>query len=37
VRCLDTELDPLAQAHGLARVQVVPMPANNLTVVWCQS
>jgi SAM-dependent methyltransferase len=37
VRCLDTELDPLAQTHGLARVRVVQMPANNLTVVWCRS
>jgi SAM-dependent methyltransferase len=34
VRCLDTELDPLAQAHGLVRVRVVQMPANNLTIVW---
>jgi SAM-dependent methyltransferase len=37
VRCLETELDPLAQTHGLARVRVVQMPANNLAVVWCRS
>jgi hypothetical protein len=37
VRCLETELDPLAQAHGLVRVRVVQMPANNLAVVWCRS
>jgi SAM-dependent methyltransferase len=37
VRCLDTDLDPLAQKHGLARVRVVQMPANNLTVIWRRS
>ena len=36
VRCLDTELDPLAEAQGLARVRFAQMPANNFTVVWCR-
>jgi SAM-dependent methyltransferase len=36
VRCLEGELDPLAAAAGLDRDQVVPMPANNLVVVWCK-
>lgn len=34
VRCLDTEVTPLAEAHGFAREGIVPMPANNLTVVF---
>jgi SAM-dependent methyltransferase len=34
VRCLDTELEPLATAAGLVRRRVVQMPANNLVVVW---
>lgn len=37
VRCLDTELDPLAEAAGLARVRIVQMPANNLAIVWRKS
>ncbi len=34
VRCLDTQVTPLAQRHGLALDEVVPMPANNLSVVF---
>ena len=34
VRCLDTELAPLAAAAGLVLEAVVTMPANNLTVIW---
>lgn len=34
VRCLDTELQPLAADAGLVLDFVVPMPANNLTVIW---
>jgi SAM-dependent methyltransferase len=34
VRCLDTELEPLAKAVGLARRRVVQMPANNLITLW---
>ena len=34
VRCLDTELEPVAAAVGLALDDVIPMPANNLTVIW---
>ena len=34
VRCLDTELAPLAAASGLVLDEVTLMPANNLTVVW---
>ncbi len=34
IRCLDTELDPLATAAGLTRARIVQMPANNLIVVW---
>ena len=34
VRCLDTELGPLAAGADLVLDAVIPMPANNLTVVW---
>lgn len=34
VRCLDTELEPLAKTAGLARRRVVQMPANNLITLW---
>ncbi len=34
VRCLDTELEPVATAAGLFLDGVVPMPANNLSVIW---
>lgn len=34
VRCLDTEVAPLAEANGLAVDEVVEMPANNLTVIF---
>lgn len=33
VRCLDTEVVPLAQRSGFALDRVVEMPANNLTVI----
>jgi hypothetical protein len=34
VRCLDTEVVPLADASGFALHEVVAMPANNLTVIF---
>lgn len=34
LRCLDTQVMPLAERNGFALQEVVPMPANNLTVVW---
>ncbi len=34
VRCLDTEMAPVAAAAGLVLDAVIPMPANNLTVIW---
>lgn len=34
VRCLDTQVTPLAQRNGLALDEIVPMPANNLSVVF---
>lgn len=34
VRCLDSEVAPLALAHGLALDQAVAMPANNLLAVF---
>ena len=34
IRCLDTELESLAAAAGLVLEIVVPMPANNFSVVW---
>lgn len=34
IRCLDTELEPLAAEAGLVLEIVVPMPANNFTVIW---
>lgn len=34
VRCLDTEVVPLAASCGFALGDVVPMPANNLSVVF---
>lgn len=33
VRCLDTEVVPLAARNGFALARIVDMPANNLTVV----
>jgi hypothetical protein len=34
VRCLDTEVLPLAKRTGFALERVVEMPANNLTVIF---
>jgi SAM-dependent methyltransferase len=34
VRCLDTEVKPLAEQTGFRLDEIVSMPANNLTVVW---
>ncbi|MFN3399549.1 MAG: DUF938 domain-containing protein [Ferrovibrio sp.] len=34
VRCLDTEVVPLAQRAGFALDRVIEMPANNLTVIF---
>ena len=34
VRCLDTELQPLASRHGFRPADVHPMPSNNLIVVF---
>jgi SAM-dependent methyltransferase len=34
VRCLDTEVAPMAEKSGFALEEVVAMPANNLTVVF---
>jgi hypothetical protein len=34
VRCLDTEVVPLAARHGFALDRIVEMPANNLTVIF---
>jgi Protein of unknown function (DUF938) len=34
VRCLDTEVVPLAEESGFALHEVVTMPANNLTVIF---
>ena len=34
VRCLDTEVAPLAEPNGLAVDEIVEMPANNLSVVF---
>jgi hypothetical protein len=34
VRCLDSEVAPLAKRHGLDLDEIVPMPANNLSVVF---
>ncbi len=34
VRCLDTEVVPLAQRSGFALDRIVEMPANNLTVLF---
>ncbi len=34
VRCLDTELVPLAARHGFLLAEVLPMPSNNLTVLF---
>jgi len=34
VRCLDTELVPLAETAGLVLANIHAMPANNLAVVW---
>lgn len=37
VRCLDTDVAPLAERHGLALDEIVEMPANNLSVVFRRS
>lgn len=34
VRCLDTQVKPLAEKNGFVLDEVTAMPANNLTVVW---
>lgn len=34
VRCLDTQVVPLAEKSGFRLDEVVQMPANNLTVIW---
>jgi SAM-dependent methyltransferase len=34
VRCLDTEVMPLAERSGLVLEEIIAMPANNLTVVF---
>ena len=34
VRCLDTDVKPLAGRNGFGLEEIVEMPANNLTVVW---
>jgi hypothetical protein len=34
VRCLDTQVKPLAEKNGFGLDEIVEMPANNLTVVW---
>ncbi|WP_300296871.1 DUF938 domain-containing protein [Ferrovibrio sp.] len=34
VRCLDSEVAPLATRHGFTRMSVVEMPANNLMVMF---
>ncbi len=34
VRCLDTEVKPLAEKSGFALNEVLAMPANNLTIVF---
>lgn len=34
VRCLDTQVTPLAEANGFTRAAIHAMPANNLTVVF---
>ena len=34
VRCLDTEVVPLAEGSGFALHEVVTMPANNLNVIF---
>lgn len=34
LRCLDTEVMPLAQRHGFVLARIIEMPANNLTVIF---
>lgn len=34
IRCVDRDLQPLAEEHGLVLEEVVEMPANNLMVIW---
>ena len=34
IRCLDSEVEPLAAAKGIALAEVAAMPANNFTVVF---
>lgn len=34
VRCLDSEVKPLAEGNGFRLDAVAEMPANNLTVIW---
>jgi hypothetical protein len=36
VRCLDTEIVPLAERSGFALDEIVAMPANNLTAIFCK-
>ncbi|MGE0151003.1 MAG: DUF938 domain-containing protein [Reyranellaceae bacterium] len=37
VRCLESEVMPLAERHGLALDETVQMPANNLSVIFRRS
>ena len=37
VRCLETEIVPLADRAGFVLDEIVPMPANNLTVIFRRS
>jgi hypothetical protein len=34
IRCLDTEVAPLAERHGFMIEEIVAMPANNLSVIF---
>jgi hypothetical protein len=34
VRCIETEVVPLAEKSGFALDEIVAMPANNLTVIF---
>ncbi|MDE2462911.1 MAG: DUF938 domain-containing protein [Alphaproteobacteria bacterium] len=37
VRCLDSEVLPLAAANGFVLADIITMPANNLSVIWRRS